>query len=668
MRKKWIAGIVCLAVLLFCAAACAEVVGGSCCLLYEFWDSFGSENLTWKLDLSTGTMRIEGTGGWGGYIDDPFCPGAPWAVSDNQYFSYVNLDGEKVRTRDYRASIKKVIISEGITNIAERAFEGCTNLTSVMIPSTVTSIDKKAFNGCTALLDVTMPLNLNRIGDCAFLDCKSLSSCNIPSSVKSIGSEAFRRTPALRNITAYGDIGDDAFRGSGLITVDVQNCSGIGERAFSVCVNLTTVKLCDGIPQIMAHTFAYDPLLSSVNLPDSVTAIAGEAFAECTSLKSITLPSQLTNIGDKAFYMSGLTSISIPDSVAIMGTNVFEECSNLASANISKNIGTIPQSTFLNCKSLLSVTIDQGITVIGDHAFQNCYRLLKVTLPNSLITIGEGAFMDCSELMQINIPGSILSFGSGAFAYCGKLTKVSIPEGIISIPEHTFYNCGLISVEIPVSITSIRNEAFEGNPLKTVKYSGTPEQWQAIVIDAGNTPLIDAYQAQLVVPTDINSVTAEKIKDQKYTGKAIKPAVSLSYEGEKLVKGTDYTVAYKNNKAIGKAKVIVTGKGKFTGKKTVTFCIIPKGTAISSLIAEKQMMAVKWKKDSTITGYQLEYSTKKNFSGSKKITVSKAATTHTTIKGLKSKKLYYFRIRTYKSVSGKVYYSAWSAIKSKKTK
>lgn len=68
------------------------------------------------------------------------------------------------------------------------------------------------------------------------------------------------------------------------------------------------------------------------------------------------------------------------------------------------------------------------------------------------------------------------------------------------------------------------------------------------------------------------------------------------------------------------------------------------------------------------TGYQLQYSTSSKFKGVKTVTVSKNKTTSKKISKLKAKKKYYVRIRTYKTVDGKKYYSAWSSVKSIKCK
>ena len=68
------------------------------------------------------------------------------------------------------------------------------------------------------------------------------------------------------------------------------------------------------------------------------------------------------------------------------------------------------------------------------------------------------------------------------------------------------------------------------------------------------------------------------------------------------------------------------------------------------------------------TGYQIEYSTNKNFKNAKSVTVSKNTNTSKTIKSLNSKTKYYVRIRTYKTVGKTKYVSAWSSVKSATTK
>ena len=157
-----------------------------------------------------------------------------------------------------------------------------------------------------------------------------------------------------------------------------------------------------------------------------------------------------------------------------------------------------------------------------------------------------------------------------------------------------------------------------------------------------------------------------------YDGKAKTPAVTVKYGGKTLIKGTDYTVSYAaGRKNVGQYKVVITYKGSYTGTKNLYFKIYPPKTTLSSVATSgSKALKVTWAKKSTqVTGYQIQYSTSSKFaSGNKTKTVSSYKTTSATIKSLTAKKTYYVRVRTYKTVGGKNYYSHWSNVKYKKTK
>lgn len=94
-----------------------------------------------------------------------------------------------------------------------------------------------------------------------------------------------------------------------------------------------------------------------------------------------------------------------------------------------------------------------------------------------------------------------------------------------------------------------------------------------------------------------------------------------------------------------------------------TFTINPKGTSLSKVTSPKKaQLKVTWKKQATqTTGYQVQYSTDKNFKkGNKTVTVKGAKTTAKTISKLTKGKKYYVRVRTYKTVNKTNFYSGWS--------
>ena len=140
----------------FCRAEIVEIVDSGECGGY----------VTWTLD-SNGLLTISGTG----WISDV-------GYYESNYFKY-------------KHSIKKVVISHGITGIDVSAFKDCSSLESVIIPNSVTSIGSGAFYGCSNLESVTIQGGVEKIESNAFYNCKNLKSVTIPRSVKRIAKNAF---------------------------------------------------------------------------------------------------------------------------------------------------------------------------------------------------------------------------------------------------------------------------------------------------------------------------------------------------------------------------------------------------------------------------------------------------------------------------------------------
>ncbi|MBR1749806.1 MAG: hypothetical protein IJ740_02835 [Ruminococcus sp.] len=171
--------------------------------------------------------------------------------------------------------------------------------------------------------------------------------------------------------------------------------------------------------------------------------------------------------------------------------------------------------------------------------------------------------------------------------------------------------------------------------------------------------------------TSIAKAKVTGLTAKTYTGKAIKPAPTVKLGKKTLKKGTDYTVSYKNNKKIGKATVTIKGKGDYKGTITKTFKINPKKTSVKKATSPKtKQLKVTYKKVAGVTGYQVSYSTSKNFTKktTKTVTVKGAAKTSKTVKSLKKGKKYYVKVRSYKTVSGTKYYSGYTKVKSVKVK
>lgn len=208
-------------------------------------------------------------------------------------------------------------------------------------------------------------------------------------------------------------------------------------------------------------------------------------------------------------------------------------------------------------------------------------------------------------------------------------------------------------------------------------------------------------------------VAAEKLI---YNGTAQTPGVTITYEGKALTEGQDYTLSYAKNTDAGMANVVIQGKGIYTGEAYKTFEIaradasvsvssktvkisgnqfiaLKPGKAVITISAKqgqnynalpatkvtitvrplnttgvalksvrKGQAKVSWKPVKSISGYQIQYSTSANMKKAKAV-IAKSNAKNATLKKLSSKKNCYIRIRTYKTVKGKKYYSGWSAVK-----
>mgnify|MGYP001754693680 CR=1 FL=1 len=180
---------------------------------------------------------------------------------------------------------KSYTISNGVTIIEDRAFEGCASLTSVTIPNGVTSIGDSTFRGCKNLAKLTIPKGVTNIGEYAFRECGSLKSILIPDNVTSIGEQAF-----------YG---------SGLTTVKLpEKLTDIGEDAFGATPIINNQKT--DIKYIGSTIISCDTKAEALTIGDNVTTIASYAFVSYINeynstnynLKSVIIPKNVKYIGE----------------------------------------------------------------------------------------------------------------------------------------------------------------------------------------------------------------------------------------------------------------------------------------------------------------------------------------------------------------------------------
>ena len=279
--------------------------------------------------------------------------------------------------------------------------------------------------------------------------------------------------------------------------------TGIGNRAFYGCADLTEVTIPQSVTSIGERAFAACRKLNSLTINDAAASIGSRAFTECPLATKLSLGKKITTIGDYAFFdCRGLTSVTIPPSVTSIGDDAFLQCIHLKTLsfgeNIKTNIETIGDDAFYYCIELESVTIPQSVTSIGNDAFGQCHDLQSLTIKDAATSIGHRAFLGCTSLATISLGENIKTIGNYAFASCTciDLTNVTIPENVTTIRPGTFRYCTHLEyIMLPAGLTSFKDSLTgcpAGNPNGAIYYKNYKAAADALLADNDNNSNIDA--------------------------------------------------------------------------------------------------------------------------------------------------------------------------------
>ena len=304
---------------------------------------------------------------------------------------------------------------------------------TVQIPSTIT-VEGETYT-------------VTGIQEKAFYSCPELKNVQIPSTVSTIGAQAFGESPLLSKII-----------------VDPTNQHFYADNN-GILFNKTQTEL----------IFCPKTVSGAYTVPEDVQKIHAFAFNNCKQLTSVVLPNGLKRIEDGAFWgCSNMTSANIPSGLTYLGSDAFRNASSLSSSIVlPSTLSEIGSSAFKRCTSLSNVTIENGVEIIGGSAFVDCSNLKSIDIPNSVYSLGTSAF-ESAGLTSINIPESI----TASVFYGCKLKKITLHAGLESIDAEAFADNGtnIEKVEIPESVISIGNNAFNGTNVKNFYINNIPSK------------------------------------------------------------------------------------------------------------------------------------------------------------------------------------------------
>ncbi len=344
-------------------------------LAYGICGENGGDNVTWTL-YQSGLMSISGAGRMG-WDDEP-----PWGRWKDSIRTAEIADGV-ANLYDWSftgcSNLREISIPDSVNEISWQCFMDCSSLVSVILPSGLTSVPYELFRGCTSLADVTLPDGLTGIGNGAFDGCAGLSSVSIPDSVTSIGTLAFAACPGLASITLPAGLRYDA--------------SMIYEDIFLNSVNLTEILVASGnedfasadgvlFDQGMTKLLVYPAGKkdSTYGVPDGVKDICYGAFDNHAHIHTLILPHSIETIGPWVFSRTVLSGI------IYHGTAAGWEAVSIDGDN--PDLANIPVRFLPGA----DIVLPASLTAVEIQAFQGIPEGSVVFIPGSVTAIADGAF------------------------------------------------------------------------------------------------------------------------------------------------------------------------------------------------------------------------------------------------------------------------------------
>ena len=410
------------------------------------------------------------------------------------------------------------------------------------------------------------------------------------------------------------------------------------------------VVVSKGVTTIGDMAFALCPNLTSVSLPKTLKSIGVGAFAYCPNLTKISIPKKVKTIGTGAFSYTGIVNMAIPKGVTSISNNTFEGCKSLKSVSIPSSVKSIGNNSFASCISLTSVSIPASVTSIGQHAFAYCSNLVTVKIPVSgLNSIANYAFYKCSKLSGFEVPLTVKTIGDYAFAECTELCRVWINEKQkADLPSHAFEGCSYVTFDENKHL--LNGDSFNVGPI-TYRVSNPA---------INGTGTVDVYSfnpdvEKLVIPSTVEYSDDHGFVKVKYKVTVIKGDLSQYNVNSKLkalVIGSNVSVIMDNAfTGCPELESVTGGAGvKSIGAKAFAKCLKLKVFNISSKTLSK-IGAYAFSGDTALTTLQIKKTMKLTKAGVKN---SLKESSVKTVKVKKSKVKKYKKIFKKKNCGKKV--------------
>jgi len=321
----------------------------------------------------------------------------------------------------------------------------------------------------------------------------------------------------------------------------------------------------------------------------------------------------------------------------------------------------------LNCSSSVTIVAGQSKNIGASSSTSGAVLTYKSTTPY-ICTVDKNGNVTAlrTGTGYVTVTASANGYDSVSKDVKIVVSKKSLNNGLLTLSETSYVYDG--TYKKPAATVTFGGKVLQEGKDYTISYRNNLNVGVTTVIATGMGDYTGYTSKNFTITKRaMTGGTVSVASSVSFTGSNITPSVTVKVAGRTLTSGTDYTVSYSNNKNVGTSNVYVYGKGNYSGSLSAKFDIVPAKQQIQKLETRYKGFYIDWAQKGSATGYDVEYSVNSNMSGavSKHLTANKPDTL--TVSGLSGDKTYYVRVRSYTNVNGKVYYGAWSDVKSIKT-
>ena len=325
------------------------------------------------------------------------------------------------------------------------------------------------------------------------------------------------------------------------------------------------------------------------------------------------------------------------------------------------------KKTNLNCSSSVTIVAGQSKNIGASSSTSGAVLTYKSTTP-SICTVDKNGNVTALKTGTgyVTVTASANGYNSVSKDVKIVVSKKSLNNGLLTLSETSYVYDG--TYKKPAATVTFNGKVLQEGKDYTISYRNNLNVGVTTVIATGMGDYTGYTSKNFTITKRaMAGGTVSVASSVSFTGSNITPSVTVKVAGRTLTRGTDYTVSYSNNKNVGTASVYVYGKGNYSGTLSAKFDIVPAKQQIQKLETRYKGFYIDWAQKGSATGYDVEYSVNANMNGavSKHLTANKPDTL--TVSGLSGDKTYYVRVRSYTNRNGKVYYGAWSDVKSIKT-